>query len=68
MVKVIHENESGWDVWFPKILERCVFCDEETRCWWRDGCMPVCRSCAEKTTITADVCINLAKKEGYGPL
>lgn len=50
------------------ITEDCVFCARGTRYWWRDGCMPVCRECASRPSITDEVCVALAEEEGYGPL
>ena len=66
-VEVVHEKYSALGE-FPLIREECVFCSEDTRYWWREGCMPVCVVCAGKSSITEDVCVELAEKEGYGPL
>ena len=67
-VRVTNEKEGMSDAGFPQIVEECVFCSEDTRYWWRNGCMPVCAACAEKPSITEGVCVELAEKEGYGPL
>ena len=67
-VEVVHEKDSGEEVWCLQIVEDCVFCRKGTRFWWRNGCMPVCPTCAGRSSITEDVCVKLAKKEGYGPL
>lgn len=47
-------------------LEDCEVCGRETSCWWADGCMPLCRSCAKYMDF--DTTYRLAKDNEYGPL
>ena len=49
-MKIEHENIQQLKLWglgLEKVIEKCYFCNEPTRYWYKKKNEPVCTNCAK---------------------